>query len=112
MNISKYASAMVLSLCAMGASAQGYNTNCTRDYHGNISCRTTPDSTNESSLNELRQILGTPTPTVRGISPADTANLLQQYQLQQYQYQQHQLQQQQLRCSQVPIGMGAALGCY
>jgi hypothetical protein len=73
--------AIVLGLWAFGASSQGYNTHCTRDYFGNVSCRTAPVRNNDTSLNELRQIIETPMPAMQGINPNDTANRLRQFDL-------------------------------
>lgn len=69
--------ALMLALSSSGLSAQSFNTNCTRDYFGNISCRTAPERNNDTSLNELRQIIETPMPTLRGIDPAHTAAAMQ-----------------------------------
>lgn len=77
--------AIVLSLWAIGASAQGYNTHCTRDYLGNVNCRTAPVRNNDTSLNELRQIIQTPMPAMQGINPNDTANRLRQFDLERQQ---------------------------
>lgn len=108
--------ALMLALSASGASAQGYDTNCTRNYLGDVTCKTNPSSGSENSYIDLMGFQ-------RGAELANTQNqndylrqqnmLMQQHmmQQQQQQYLEHMLQQQQyleqlLRCQRNPQGLG------
>ena len=114
--------AVMLALSASGVSAQGFNTNCTRNYFGDVTCHTAPPQTNDSSLNQLGQIIGTPMPTLQGVNPANTARMLQQMNQQQY-LEQHLMQQQQnqqrekyerqMHCVSQAMAYGfSSLACY